>query len=80
LDELFLRSLGPRLFFFPPLTKSLDITESQRSELLAVLEDDDRSYEKLQQVLTTAQRDALNKLLGEPFDFPAPKFIHLNVE
>jgi hypothetical protein len=80
LDELFLRYLGPRLFFFQPLTKRLEITASQMSKLNEVLKNDYGSYEKLLEVLTPAQHDALDKLLGEPFDFPTPETLRLEVE
>jgi hypothetical protein len=80
LDELFLRSLGPRLFFFSPLTDQLKVTDSQRTALREVLKQDDRSHEKLLEVLEPAQRAELERLQGEPFDFPVPKFINLSSE
>ena len=80
LDELFLQSLGPRLFFFSPLIERLKVTEAQRLALREVLNQEDRSYEKLLEVLVPAQRAELERLQGEQFDFPVPKFIDLSSE
>lgn len=80
LEELFLQSLGPRLFFFPPLLEHLKITEPQQLALREAVQQDDRSYESLLEVLTTDQRAELERLQGEPFDFPTPRFINFEAE